>query len=65
MNHDARIIPLDRRSAPAAVAPMGRAVHAGDWEGDTLVVTTTNFTDKTASFAPGVTTAIGNGTTLT
>jgi hypothetical protein len=27
-------------------------------------VTTTNFTDKTASFAAGVTTAIGTGTTL-
>jgi hypothetical protein len=37
----------------------------GRWEGDMLVVTTTNFTDQTASFAAGVTTAIGTGVTLT
>ena len=65
MNHDARIIPLDRRSAPAAGLRQWAGMSRGRWEGDTLVVTTTNFTDKTASFAPGVTTAIGNGTTLT
>jgi hypothetical protein len=65
MNHDARIIPLDRRSAPPAGLPQWAGMSRGRWEGDTLVVTTTNFTDKTASFAPGVTTAIGNGTTLT
>ena len=39
-------------------------VSRGRWEGDTLVVTTTNFTDKTASFNPSVTTAVGTGTTL-
>jgi hypothetical protein len=65
MNHDARIIPLDRRSAPPAGLPQWAGMSRGRWEGDTLVVTTTNFTDKTASFAPGVTTAIGTGTTLT
>jgi hypothetical protein len=65
MNHDARVIPLDRRSAPPAGLPQWAGMSRGRWEGDTLVVTTTNFTDKTASFAPGVTTAIGTGTTLT
>ena len=65
MNHDARVIPLDRRSAPPAGLPQWAGMSRGRWEGDTLVVTTTSFTDKTASFAPGVTTAIGTGTTLT
>jgi hypothetical protein len=65
MNHDARIIPLDRRSAPPAGLRQWAGMSRGRWEGDTLVVTTANFTDKTASFAAGVTTAIGTGTTLT
>ena len=47
MIHDVRIIPVDSRPH------VGRQVRslAGDsrgrWEGDTLVVDTTNFTDKT------------------
>lgn len=43
MNHDVRIIRLgDRRHIPAALRPvMGDSV--GWWEGDTLVVETTNF----------------------
>ena len=47
MIHDARIIPLDGRPAPAAGARgwMGRS--RGRWEGDTLVVETTNFNGKT------------------
>ena len=65
MNHDARIIPLDRRSTPPAGLRQWAGMSRGRWEGDTLVLTTTNFTDKTASFAAGVTTAIGTGTTLT
>ena len=65
MNHDARIIPLDRRGTPPSGVRQWAGMSRGHWEGDTLVVTTTNFTDQTASFAPGVTTAIGTGTTLT
>ena len=46
MIHDARIIPLDGRDH----APSGIGQWLGDsrgrWEGDTLVVETTNFTDK-------------------
>ncbi len=46
MVHDARIIPLDGRShAPEAVRQwMGDS--RGRWEGDTLVVESTNFNDK-------------------
>ena len=48
MIHEPRIIPLDGR---AHLPPNGRQL-AGDpvgrWEGETLVVETTNFTDKTA-----------------
>ena len=46
MIHDARIIPLDGRPASPAGARgwMGRS--RGRWEGDTLVVETTNFNGK-------------------
>jgi hypothetical protein len=48
MVHESRIIPLDRRP------PLGQAIkqYMGDsrgrWEGNTLVVETANFTDKTS-----------------
>jgi hypothetical protein len=47
MIHDVRIIPLDARPhAPHAIRQwMGDS--RGRWDGATLVVTTTNFTDKT------------------
>ena len=43
MIHEARVIPLDGRAhiAPAITQDMGDA--RGHWEGDTLVVETTNF----------------------
>jgi hypothetical protein len=47
MIHDARIVPLDGRPH----LPHGVGQWAGDsighWEGDVLVIETTNFTDKT------------------
>jgi len=48
MIHDARIVPLDGRPhAPAAVR-LWLGDSRGRWDGDTLVVDTTNFTTKTA-----------------
>ena len=51
MNHDVRIIRMaDRRHLPATIRPwMGDSV--GWWEGDTLVVETTNFNPKGARVA--------------
>ena len=65
MNHDARIIPLNGRSPLPGALRQWAGVSRGSWEGDTLVVKTTNFTDKTASFAPNVLVSIGTGSTLT
>ena len=65
MNHDVRIIPLDGRSPLQSVVRQWAGVSRGRWEGDTLVVKTTNFTDKTASFSPSVVSAMGTGATLT
>ena len=64
MVHDARIIPLDgRQQLPEGVRQwMGSS--RGHWEGDTLSVETTNFTDKRASFEPSATMAIGSGETV-
>jgi hypothetical protein len=46
MNHDARIVRIGGKHAPANVRNwLGDSV--GHWEGDTLVVDTTNFSDKT------------------
>ena len=46
MIHDARIVPLDGRPhAPAAVR-LWLGDSRGRWEGDTLVVETTNFNGK-------------------
>jgi hypothetical protein len=52
MIHDARVVPVTdgtdaRPHAPAAVR-LWLGDSRGRWEGDTLVVDTTNFTDKTA-----------------
>jgi hypothetical protein len=46
MIHDVRIIPIDKPHAPKEIRKwLGDSV--AHWEGDTLVIDTTNFTDKT------------------
>ena len=47
MIHEARIIPLDGRAHLPANMRKWTGDSIGRWEGDTLVVDTTNFTDKT------------------
>ncbi|OLC45359.1 MAG: hypothetical protein AUH43_16415 [Acidobacteria bacterium 13_1_40CM_65_14] len=47
MIHDARIIPLDGRPHLPQTIRGWLGDSRGRWEGDTLVVDTTNFTDKT------------------
>ena len=47
MIHDVRIIPLDGRPHPGGDVRQWMGDSTGHWEGDTLVVDTTNFTDKT------------------
>ena len=47
MIHDVRIIPLDGRPHAPANVRRWLGDSRGRWEGDTLVVDTTNFTDQT------------------
>jgi|RhiMethySRZTD1v2_1073278.scaffolds.fasta_scaffold01008_14 hypothetical protein len=46
MIHDARIIPIDGRPAPPSGVRQWTGVSRGRWEGNTLVVETTNFNGK-------------------
>jgi hypothetical protein len=48
MIHDTRLIPLDGRPHPAGVIRSDFGDARGRWEGDTLVVETTNFRDRSA-----------------
>jgi hypothetical protein len=47
MIHDVRIIPLDGRPHLPQNVRQWMGSYVGHWEGETLVVETTNFTDKT------------------
>ncbi len=47
VNHDVRIIPLDNRPHLPSNVRQWMGDPRGHWEGDTLVVDTTNFTGKT------------------
>ena len=64
MVHDARVVPLDGRGHLPDDVRQWMGDSRGRWEGDVLVVETTNFTDKTASFNPSVATGAGEGTNL-
>ena len=44
--HDARIVPLGSRPRPGGGLRSWMGDSRGHWEGDTLVVDTSNFTDK-------------------
>jgi hypothetical protein len=46
MMHEVRVIPLDRRPHVGSDVQMWSGDSRGWWEGQTLVVETTNFTDK-------------------
>jgi len=61
MVHDTRIIPLDGRASLPDHVRHWAGSSRGRWEGDTLVVETGNFTDRTASFDPNPMFAIGSG----
>jgi hypothetical protein len=47
MIHDARIVPVDGSAHPPAAIRRWQGDSRGRWDGSTLVVDTTNFTDKT------------------
>jgi hypothetical protein len=48
MIHDARIVPLDGRPPPPAHLRSWLGFSRGSWEGETLVIETTHFTDHTS-----------------
>lgn len=48
MIHDARIVPLDGRPLPPAQVRSWLGASRGGWEGETLVIETTHFTDQTS-----------------
>ena len=52
MIHDARIIPLSRMPHPDDSIRQWHGDSRGYWDGDTLVVETTNFSDQSESPAP-------------
>ena len=50
MVHDTRIIPLDGRKHLPSSVRLWYGDSVGHWEGETLVVDTTNFTDKSSFY---------------
>ncbi|MCW8195888.1 hypothetical protein F6455_13925 [Proteobacteria bacterium 005FR1] len=62
MIHDARIVPIDGRPHLPEEIQQWSGDSRGYWDGDTLVVKTRNFTDKTQSFGSA---GIGSNLQLT
>ena len=63
MVHEARVVPLDARPHLPGGVRQWLGDSRGHWEGDTLVIDSTNFTDRIGSFNTlGV--ALGSGETL-
>ena len=62
MVHNARVVPLNGRSQLSQHIRQWTGVSRGRWEDDTLVVTTTNFTDEVFDF--GRMRPLGTGLTL-
>jgi hypothetical protein len=46
--HETRVIPLDGRARPGASIRLDMGASRGHWEGNTLVIVTTNFKDRSA-----------------
>ena len=65
MIHDVRIIPLDGRPQPDARVRQWMGVSRGRWEGETLVVETTNFNGKVGLTRNGNTTPVTEDLKLT
>ena len=61
--HEARVVPLDGRPHLPRHIRQWLGDSRGHWDGDTLVVDSTNFTDKTGSFNTLIS-ALGSGETL-
>ena len=64
MVHDARIVTLGDGPRLQSDIRQWMGAPRGHWDGDTLVVESRNFSDKTASFNPDPGTALGSGLTL-
>jgi hypothetical protein len=68
MIHDARIVPLDERPALPDGIRLWMGNSRGHWDNDTLVVETTNFTDKIGYYisspSPRRPVALGSGETF-
>jgi len=64
MVHDTRIIPLTGGPHLAEGIRQWMGDSRGYWDGDTLVIESTNFSDNTASFNDTITSGMGTGLTL-
>jgi hypothetical protein len=53
MNHSARVVPIDGRAHPSAGIRQFKGDSIGHWEGDTLVVDSTNFTARNSFHGSG------------